>query len=373
MLYNTYGTTGVELSAIGFGGMRFASENSDEDCASLLTAAYDAGINYFDTAPGYGRSEDIFGLAFKEMKRTRDAKPFYVSTKTTKADPSEVRRDFETSLKRMHLDYIDFYHCWCVMSLDAYRQRKARGVLKEYERLKEEGLIRHICVSTHMTGTDIGEMLKDYPFEGVLLGYSAMNFAYRTKGVDTAAELKRGVVVMNPLGGGVIPEHPERFEFVKTNKQETVVQAALRFVLNDPRITVALVGFSTLDHIREAVSAAEGVVPMSYSDYERIREGLEESFNELCTGCRYCEECQEGIPVSKMMEAYNHFILSGDPAQMINRLRMHWGIQPEDDYFDKCVECGACEKACTQKLPIIERLAKIRDEVKVVLEKAKAT
>jgi len=201
MIYRTYGSTGIKVSAIGFGGMRFDEKNLDS-CAALVKAAYDADINYFDTAPGYGESEKIFGAAFKQMKKSRSHRPFCVSTKSMKAEPQQVRKDLETSLKRMNLDYIDFYHFWYVLSFDEYHRRKANGVLKEFERLKNEGLIRHICVSTHMTGPDIGKMLRDYPFEGVLLGYSVMNFAYREAALVTAAKLNLGVVVMNPLGGG---------------------------------------------------------------------------------------------------------------------------------------------------------------------------
>ena len=59
MLYNTYGSTGVKVSAIGFGGMRFPDQDDTDACASLVKAAYDAGVNYFDTASGYGKSEEL--------------------------------------------------------------------------------------------------------------------------------------------------------------------------------------------------------------------------------------------------------------------------------------------------------------------------
>ena len=362
MIYRTYGSTGIKVSAIGFGGMRFDEKNLDS-CAALVKAAYNADINYFDTAPGYGESEKIFGAAFKQMKKTRSQRPFCVSTKSMKAEPQQVRKDLETSLKRMNLDYIDFYHFWCVLSLDAYRMRKANGVLKEFEKLKSEGLIRHICVSTHMTGPDIGKMLRDYPFEGVLLGYSVMNFAYREAALETAAKLNLGVVVMNPLGGGIIPQNPERFAFVKTQPDEAVVEGALRFLLNDSRITIRLVGFSKQKHIKEAVSAVEGYKPIPQKTIKRIRAGLSQSFNELCTVCRYCDDCPEGIRVPELMDCYNHYVLTGKINDVIERLELHWGFKLEDDFLQNCTECGQCEEACTQKLPIRERLKFLREKV----------
>lgn len=367
MIYNTYGSTGIEVSAIGFGGMRFGEQDNIDTCSSLVKAAYDEGMNYFDTAPTYDNSEEVFGIAFKEMNKTRAHKPFYVSTKSMKAEPDEIRKDLETSLARMNLDYIDFYHFWYVLSLDAYYDRKAKGALTEFERLKDEGLIKHICVSTHLTGSDIGKMLADYPFEGVLLGYSAMNFACRDAGLETAAKLGLGVAVMNPLGGGVIPQNPDRFAFVKTRTGESVVDGALRFLLNDPRITVALVGLSSRQQLAEAVAAVEGYQPIPSATIHKIRDSLKQAFNELCTACRYCDDCPQNIPVPKMMDAYNHYVLANKPIDMINRLRWHWGIDLEDNFLDKCTECGLCEDACTQKLPICQRLKVIHAEVEKYL------
>jgi len=366
MIYRSYGSTGIEVSAIGFGGMRFKNVKDADTCASLVQAAYDEGINYFDTAPGYEKSEELFGLAFKQMTKTRAQKPFYVSTKSSKASASEVRRDLETSLKRMNLNYIDFYHVWYVLSLDDYKKRKTGGAIAEFERLKDEGLVRHICVSTHMTGPDISRMLDDYPFEGVLLGYSAMNFAYREAGIEAAANSNSGVAIMNPLGGGIIPQHPERFDFVKTRPDETVVEAALRFLLNDPRITIVLVGLSSRQQLTEAIAAVDGYRPISSRAIRKIRAGLNESFNELCTSCRYCDSCPQGIAVPEMMDAYNHYVLV-NTTEMLNRLRFNWDFGLQDTNLDKCTECGLCEDACTQKLPICRRLKFMHAQVQKFL------
>ncbi|MFC1736039.1 aldo/keto reductase [Candidatus Hydrogenedentota bacterium] len=371
MIYSEYGSTGIEVSAIGFGGMRFEDQSNVDACASLVKASYDAGINYFDTAIHYGKSEELFGAAFKEMQKTRAEKPFYVATKTTEGEPDNIRRDLEISLTRMGLDYIDFYHVWCVMSTESYYDRKAKGALETFVKLKEEGLVKNICISTHVTSGDVGEMLSDFPFEGVLLGYSVMNFAHREPGIAAAAALNRGVVVMNPLGGGLIPNHPERFEFVKTREDETVVEGALRFLINDPRITVALVGLSNEKQLVEAIRAVDGYEPIPSEEIDRIRANLSDSFDQMCTVCQYCDNCPEDVPVPRMMDGYNRLILTGDPGKMISHLRWHWGILPDSDIYGKCNECGACEEACTQKLPIRERLRELRVQAeKVAKERA---
>jgi len=374
MLYNKYGSTGIKVSVIGFGGMRFDNPQDIDTNAALVESAYDAGINYFDTAPFYcdDKSEDICGAAFKQMLKTRSKKPFYASTKSATADAATVRKDLEKSLKRLNLDYIDFYHFWCIVTLEAYEKRKKNGVLKEFEKLKDEGLIKHICISTHLPGTDIEKVLADYPFEGVLLGYSVMNFAYRDAGLDAAARFNRGVVVMNPLGGGLIPQNPDRFDFVKTQKDETVTQAALRFLINDKRINVILVGLSNQQQLADAVTAVDGYKPFPRQLVEKIRTSLDESFDQLCTSCRYCDKCPQGISVPRMMDAYNHKMLSGRSVDMINRLRWHWEIDLESNYLGKCTQCGLCEETCTQRLPIRARLQEMQDDVsKFVAEEKK--
>lgn len=363
MIYRPYGRTGVDVSTLGFGGMRFENIEDVDACARLVCACYDAGITYFDTAIGYGKSEERMGVAFREMSKTRKQRPFYVASKTFGATADDVRRDCETSLKRLQVDAIDFYHMWCVMSPDAWRSRKANSALKGFEKLKEEGLVRHVCVSTHMNGHEIGDLLADYPFEGVLLGYSAMNFAFRAAGLTAAAERNRGVVVMNPLGGGIIPQHPDRFDFVRTRPDETVVEGALRFLFNDPRITVTLVGLANEKQLAEAIRAVDGYQPLAAAQVEQIRAAVSGAFNALCTGCAYCDACPKGLPLPKLMDAYNQYVLTGKPEAIAQRLKWHWGLLREGNRLDQCENCGACEADCTQKLPIMARLEEMRGRV----------
>jgi uncharacterized protein len=372
MLYRNFGSTGKKVSVIGFGGMRFKDQKDIEQCQSLVNAAYQAGINYFDTAPGYGKSEELFGEAFKHMLKSRAQKPFYVATKTMKSDPGEIRRQLEKSLTRMGLDYIDFYYVWCIQKFEEYQQRKTKGLFDGFQRLKEQGLIKHICISSHLTGDQTGQLLADYPFEGVLLGYSAMNFAYRQTALTAAAKQGIGVAIMNPLGGGVIAQNSDKFEFVKTSNDETAVEGALRFLIDDQRITTMLVGLSDLDQLTQTISAVNGYKPISSQMIEKIKNSLSQAFNELCTMCRYCDNCPKQIPIPKLMDAYNHYVLSGNVERMIGRIEEHWDIDLGDKCLSSCSECGLCQKACTQHLPIINRLRCIQTEVQKHLQKKKA-
>lgn len=361
MIYRDFGKTGKKVSAISFGGMRFENQKDVDACAKLVCSAFKEGVNYFDTAPGYGDSEKLYGEAFKYLIKEYGRASFFVATKTGAENRSDTRKDIEESLSRMGIDYIDFYYIWCVMSLEDFELRMRNGVFDEFEKLKSEGLIKHICISTHMNGSEIEEALNKYNFEAILLGYSAMNFNYREKALDTAEKKQIGTLVMNPLGGGIIPQNPDTFSFLKTQEDESVVEAALRFLIDDHRIHSSLVGLANQNQLKEAVKAVNGYKKIPDEKKIAIRTKLREAFNQMCTSCGYCDSCPHGIPIPRLMDTYNQYIFSGEKNEsIINRLKWHWDIQSDDPILRKCTACGKCEKLCTQKLPIIDRIKRIR-------------
>ncbi|RMD84026.1 MAG: aldo/keto reductase, partial [Lentisphaerae bacterium] len=160
-----------------------------------------------------------------------------------------------------------------------------------------------------------------------------------------------------------IPRNPERFEFLKDPGDPSVVQGALRFLLSDPRITVALVGFSDTRQLQDALLAVKDFKPWSKERIDATRQQLRSAFNEMCTGCAYCDNCPVELPIPKLMDAYNQYMFDRNKQSAINRLRYHWSLLREPDFYRQCIECGACEQACTQHLPIIERIKELAEMV----------
>jgi uncharacterized protein len=344
------------VSAVGFGGMRFENPADLDACAQTVVHAALEGITYFDTAPFYcgGNSELIFALAFKEMRRLE--LPFMVSTKSSRVRDDELRKDLEASLKRLDVEKIDFFNAWCVMTMDDWAMRKERGAIGAIMKAKEEKLIERACFSTHLSGDDIRKVVDEGYFEGVTLGYSAVNFPYREEGIRAAFERKIGVAVMNPLGGGVIPNNEEAFSFLKTSPEEPIVDAAIHFLLADERISTILVGFRNLRDVDEAIAAVASYREPGIDRLKDIKEKIVQNFDRLCTTCQYCNVCPQGIEPWKFMEAANSLYLKAqDPAE---RLKWHWNVSIDE--LDKCIKCGACETACTQKLPIMERFEELK-------------
>ena len=355
MWYKPYGKTGIRLSVVGFGGMRFPRPAQLDEMAQIVVYAHNKGINYFDTAPIYcdDRSEESMGRAFAVMPRNT----FYCSTKCASPQAGEIRRSLERSLERLRVSCIDFFHIWCLLWPDELEKRMAGGAIQTALKAREEGLIRHLVVSTHLAGADIVKVLESGYFEGVTLGYNILNFPFRQEGLAAAQRLKLGVATMNPLGGGLIPRNPERLSFLKGPADRDVTQAALRFNISNPAVTLALVGFASTHEIDQAIAAVENFTPYPAEHSETLKARISASFNGFCTGCGYCLPCPVNVQIPKLMDAYNQKVLGGGDKSILDRLKWQWDIAP--DQAAACTQCGQCEEACTQHLEIQERLAYI--------------
>lgn len=364
MYYKQYGDTEMKVSAVGMGCMRFNEEDVRagrlDRCAEIVLYALEQGINYFDTAPFYceDKSEEITGMALSQVKRDQ----YYVSSKanfnTTSAMGGKVTADafwrrLELTLQRLRVDYLDFYHLWCM--LDPGMLEEQWDVLGPcFEEAKAKGIIRNIVFSSHMMGNDLEKVIGGDLFKGMLIGYNALNYRFRQSGIKAAHDRGMGVVVMNPLGGGLIPNHPDKFAYLAEGTDLTVPQAALRFVASQREITIALNGFTTKEHVDSACKAVEGLQERPAEEICAELDGRGIALNDLCTGCGYCKGCPVDIPIVKFMDTYNQKLLGNS---MRGHLDGFWHLS--ETQAAECIACGKCERACTQHLPIIERLQEI--------------
>ncbi len=357
MYYKRYGKQDFKVSAIGMGCMRFDQELVDagrlEECAEVVLYAHERGINYFDTAPEYcdDNSEQIVGIALSQLPRNS----FYVSSKTnfTTVDdpPTEAGffRRLETTLTRLKVDYLDVYHLWCMLTPQRY-ERECPVMYPWFEKAKAQGLIKHIAVSSHMRGSEIEDtIVKDGGFEAMLIGYNVINHRLRQSGISAAYDMGMAIAVMNPLCGGLIPRNAERFAYLAEGTELTPSQAALRYVASHKEITITLNGFTTKQHVDDAVKAVEGLSEYPVAVLNEKFTG--ESLGDLCTGCGYCEHCPMDIPIPRFMDVYNKRMLGLSEHDALDD---QWDLNVAD--AAKCIACGNCESLCTQHLNIIERL-----------------
>ncbi len=361
MYYKQYGDTDRKVSAIGMGTMRYdeadVKAGNLAKCAEVVLYAHEKGINFFDSAPFYcsDKSEEITGMALSQLPRDS----FYISSKVNlgtldgKFSPEAFRQRLETSLRRLKVDYLDFYYLWCMLDLESFH-KQFDLMYRSFEQAKSEGLIKNITFSSHMQGDQLEEVVNTNAFQGMLIGYNALNYRFRQAGISAAHKKGMGIVVMNPLGGGLIPNNPKVFEYLTEGTDLNVAQAALRFVASHKEISVALCGCTTKEHVDDAVKSIENLVERPASEIYQEYETKGMALNNLCTGCGYCKHCPVDIDIPKFMDAYNEKILGNN---MANRLQFHWRVSSKQ--ANDCIKCGQCETLCTQHLPIIERLEEI--------------
>lgn len=365
MRYKEFGKTDKMLSVFGFGGAKFRNGKSVEENAERVIYAYKKGINHFDSNSNYTDSEEIFSLALRDFKRdtyfmSTKNQPFFVESKEQAKD--EIKR----SLEKMKLDYFDFYYFWNVKKKEEYE--KAISVSQHYEALleaKREGLIRHICLSSHLTGQETIEIINDGKIEGVLLNMNILNFPYTIEAAIHAKKKGIGVGVMNPLHGGLIPRNEEKLQFLCRNGLSPTNEAQ-RFIIGLDYADYAYIGFCANEEIDDACKIADMNQRISENELEDIRDIVGNGINNACTGCMYCMAyCPQKLPIAEYMSFYNFKYLFGFPqADFEKCLAFHrdWFMLAKRKADAKdCIKCGSCEKQCTQHINIIERLAELSE------------
>ncbi|MCX7773923.1 MAG: aldo/keto reductase, partial [Clostridia bacterium] len=156
MRYNDFGNTGIKISAIGFGCMRLPMIEAsgkkvvDQDQADvMLKRAYELGVNYYDTAYMYNDHQSEIAVG-KALKGFRDK--VYVSTKSPGhlvKKPGDYTRILEEQLKKLDMEYVDFYHFHGVGYKNFLKTDKNAHWMDEARKAKEQGLIKHISFSFH--------------------------------------------------------------------------------------------------------------------------------------------------------------------------------------------------------------------------------
>lgn len=387
MLYREYGNTGKPLSAIGFGGTRFQEadlndEEGIERCAQIVVKAAKLGVNYFDIAYNYAKSqcEAIYKKAL-----SRITQPVYISAKSssvTDYDCDRVMARIESSLKNLGVDKIHFFYMWSIMSLKQYHEiMKKGGAYDGALKAKEQGMIEHIVFSSHASPEETELILREGAFEGVTIPYSLLNFTSMQRVLDTARERHSGVAVMNPLGGGIIPQNPKYFSKNFGIRDESVTDFSLRFIYAHPEITCILSGISKQEELLANTSALEKADESPKDYIAHVAEELT-NLSDICTGCGYCvADCPQGINIPAYMQSYNMKHLDDteqlygrtdrqliSDIQVMKKMVLDYQELPENGQ-NKCIGCGQCEEKCTRHLPVRERLR----EVFMIAERTGAT
>jgi len=352
MQYRPFGSTGFEVSALGFGGMRLPRD--EQEAIAVIRRALDLGVNYVDTARGYGESEIICGKAIKGHARER----LFISTKhpVQTSDGAVYRRLIEEGRQRLDVDYIDVFHIHS-LSWSTYQEQVLApgGPLEAMQQAKQEGVIRHLAFSCHDTPENMERLIRTGHFEVLTAQYNLLDRANEGP-IALAHDSGLAVVIMGPVGGGRLGPPSSFIRRLIPRRVHSTPEAALRFVLSNPNVSCAISGMSTIAMVEENVATASRPDPLSHEERDQVAAMLQENARlaELyCTGCRYCLPCPNSVDIPGIFQLVNYYRVYGLEEYAREQ---YAAIQAQGHGADACQECAECEAKCPQHLLIREQL-----------------
>jgi predicted aldo/keto reductase-like oxidoreductase len=368
MRYRKFGSLDWKVSALGFGAMRLPTVGGEmgkidePEAIRMIRRAIDAGVNYIDTAYYYhmGESESFLGRALKDgyRQKTRLATKLPV---LSVEKPEDFDRFLNEQLQRLDMDYIDFY---LLHGIDKNGWHKVRdfGVLDWAERQMAKGRFGRLGFSFHDEYRVFKEIVDDYDnwvLAQVQYNYMDVNEQAGRRGVRYAASKGLAIVVMEPLRGGKLskePPEPVARVWAGAPRKMKPVEWAFRWVWDQPEISVALSGMSTMEQVEENLAIVDrcevGVVTEEEKKlYTRARQAYKSLTPIPCTNCRYCLPCPNKVEIPRVFSIYNDTVMYDD----IKTGRLVYNgpfVIAQDQRADQCQECGECLEKCPQKIEI---------------------
>lgn len=376
MQYRKLGKIGTDVSALGFGCMRLpvveqGGKINRDEAIRLIRKGIDNGINYIDTAWTYhrGESEIVLGLALKDGYREK-------VTLVTKCpvgrkeftEPEHYDEHLDEQLQRLDQEYVDVY-LFHALNKKLYEEKVlGLNLIERALKAKEEGKIKHIGFSFHDTPEVLKEIIDSGHFDLMLVQYNIVDQVNHEM-INYAGEKGLAVAIMGSVGGGRLAGKDLSDELKEwlTPGRENYADLALKFVLSNPNVSVALSGMGSEEMLDDNISIT------SKDDYDKLSEKEKESINSIatkfkelcdniCTGCKYCQPCPNEVNISFIFEALQRYQIYGD-RDKAKGYYSSIGKTPWAAGKDAlaCEECGECLEKCPQNIEIIEQLKKAHE------------
>ncbi len=359
---------GNRLSVLGFGCMRFTKKGNAIDIAKAereIMVAYNAGVNYYDTAYIYPGSEAAIGEIF-ERNQIRDK--INIATKLPQyliSSRDAVDRYFNEELKRLRTDHVDYYLMHHMTDIAMWEKLKAIGILDWINEEKASGAIRNIGFSYHGNTDNFLKILNDYDWDICQIQYNYLDEVTQAgkAGLKAAAEKGIPVVIMEPLRGGklvnMLPKEAEA-AMDASGHSWSPAEWGLRWLYNQPEVTVVLSGMNSEAMVLENCRTADETQPGSFTEadfavLETVKRAINENEKVGCTGCRYCMPCPKGVDIPGIFRCYNT-MFTESKSQGRFQFAQTVGLTKEPAFASQCIKCGKCEQHCPQSIPIREKL-----------------
>ena len=375
MQYRRFGKLDWKVSALGFGCMRFPTQDGDRlspnideaEALRMVRHAIDSGVNYIDTAYPYhgGQSEVVVGKAlqdgYREKVRLATKLPVFLVQSTADFD-----RLLNEQLKKLQTSYIDFY------LLHALTGSRWRDIVLKHDLLTRaaaalaDGRIRHLGFSFHDEYESFEEIVNGsdlWSFCQIQYNYMDTENQAGTRGLKLAASKGVAVVIMEPLMGGRLADPPKDILAAMESfpARRTAVEWAPQWLWDQPEVSVVLSGMSTITQVEENLRFADNSRIQAFGPAEQaliaeVRERYRERTAIPCSRCNYCMPCPNGVYIPANFEFFNYARLYDDVAGARFKYKV---FLTEEQRSGACIDCGVCADLCPQKIPIGEWMPKV--------------
>jgi len=368
---------GNPLSILGFGCMRFPGTMGKIDLAETereILTAYEAGVNYYDTAYVYPGSESALG---EILEKNGIRGQVNIATKLPHyliKSKEGLEKLFQEQLRRLRTDHVDYYLMHMLTDTETWERLRKLGIEDWIDEKRKVGAIRQIGFSYHGNADMFCKLVDAYGWDFCQIQYNYMDEHSQAgrKGLYYAHEKGLPVVIMEPLRGGKLvkrlPEEAKRI-FAGYKIQHTPAQWAFRWLWNQPEVTCVLSGMNSDEMVRDNIETASSVEvgelgPEDEAMLQEVVKTINAKMKVGCTGCGYCMPCPKNVDIPGTFAAYNRRYAEGKFWALVE-YAMCTALRKNSTAASNCVQCGKCEKHCPQHIEIRKHLQDAAKELEV--------
>jgi predicted aldo/keto reductase-like oxidoreductase len=318
------GRTGLSVTRCGFGALPVQRVDM-VTAKAILVRAYDAGINFYDTARAYSDSEVKLGEALSHVRRN-----IIIATKTHARDRETLFKNLETSLKNLKTDYVDILQLHNPAALPDFDDPDSLyGAMTE---AKKKGMIRFLGISNHRLHV-AHEAIASGKFDTLQFPLNSLSSDKDLAVIEACKAKNVGLIAMKGMSGGLITKAATTFAFLRQYDN-----------------VVPIWGIQRMHELEEFLALEENPPALDEAMWKVIEQDRKELSGGFCRSCGYCMPCPAGIQIPTaarivlMMNRapYQQFLTDAFKAQM--------------DLIEECQDCGQCKEKCPYELDTPELL-----------------